>query len=75
MTDREGIPTMRKDTTPPHMLFDRRVVERNIRKGVVSRDEYNDWLAKLGDAAPNSELIQATLGSDDDDDLDDDDLD
>jgi hypothetical protein len=57
------------------MLFDRRVVERNIRKGVVSRDEYNDWLAKLGDAAPNSELIQATLGSDDDDDLDDDDLD
>lgn len=66
---------MRKDTTPPHMLFDRRVVERNIRKGVVSRDEYNDWLAKLGDAAPNSELIQATLGGDDDDAGDDDDLD
>lgn len=63
---------MRKDTTPPHMLFDRRVVERNIRKGVVSREEYSEWLGKLTDAAPNSEVIRATLGVDDDvDDSDD----
>ena len=63
---------MRKDTTPPHMLFDRRVVERNIRKGVVSKEEYSEWLGKLTDAAPNSEVIRATLGENDDDDLEDD---
>ena len=62
---------MRKDTTPAHTLFDRRVVERNIRKGVVTRDEYGEWLNKLTDVAPNSELIRATLGADDDDDTDD----
>lgn len=64
---------MRKDTTPPHMIFDRRVVERNIQKNVVTREEYEQWLAKLTDATPNSEVIRATLG--DEDELDEDELD
>lgn len=57
---------MRKDTTPANMLFDRRVVERNLRKGVVTREEYDQWLANLGDSTPNSEVIRATLGDDGD---------
>ena len=65
---------MRKDTTPPNMLFDRRVVERNIRKGVVTREYYDRWLAALGDVAETAETIHAKLGEEadfDDDDLDD----
>lgn len=61
---------MRKDTTPPNMLFDRRVVERNIRKGVVSRDDYNKWLTALTDVSENAETIRATLGEDEASDLD-----
>ena len=57
---------MRKDTTPANMLFDRRVVERNLRKGVVTREEYDQWLANLADSTPNSEVIRATLGEDGD---------
>lgn len=66
---------MRKDTTPPNMLFDRRVVERNIRKGVVTREDYNQWLSALSDVAENAETVRATLGEDDDldDDFDDED--
>ena len=61
---------MRKDTTPPNMLFDRRVVERNIRKGVVSRDDYNKWLTALADVSEKAETIRATLGEDEASDLD-----
>lgn len=66
---------MRKDTTPPNMLFDRRVVERNIRKGVVTREDYNQWLSALSDVAENAETVRTTLGEDDDldDDFDDED--
>lgn len=67
---------MRKDTTPPNMLFDRRVVERNIRKGVVTREEYDQWLTALSDVGENAETVRATLGEDDlddEDDLDEDD--
>lgn len=53
---------MRKDVTPRDMLLDRRVVERNIRKGIVTRDEYESFLTSLPDAAGNSEAIRAKLG-------------
>jgi hypothetical protein len=55
---------MRKDSTPRDMLLDRRVVERNIRKGIVTREEYDTFLRELGDTAENSELITARLGED-----------
>ncbi len=67
---------MRKDVTPRDMLLDRRVVERNIRKGIVTRDEYESFLKALPDAADNSEAIRAKLGEHDaDDDFAEDDID
>ena len=68
---------MRKDSTPRDMLLDRRVVERNIRKGIVTREEYDTFLRELGDASENAESITARLGEEDpvevDDEIDDDD--
>lgn len=64
---------MRKDSTPRDMLLDRRVVERNIRKGIVTREEYDAFLRELGDTADNAESVTARLGEDDlVDDIDDD---
>ena len=66
---------MRKDSTPRDMLLDRRVVERNIRKGIVTREEYETFLRELGDTAENAETITARLGEEDpvEDDEDDED--
>ncbi len=69
---------MRTDVTPRDILLDRRIVERNIRKGVVTREEYERHLQTLPDVGSNAELIAARLGereeADDDlDDLDDED--
>ena len=55
---------MRKDSTPRDMLLDRRVVERNIRKGIVTREEYDTFLRELGDTADNAESVTARLGED-----------
>lgn len=44
------------------MLLDRRVVERNIRKGIVTRDEYEASLKALVDVSDNAEAIHARLG-------------
>lgn len=64
---------MRKDSTPRDMLLDRRVVERNIRKGIVTREEYDTFLRELGDTADNAESVTARLGEDElVDDVDDD---
>lgn len=56
---------MRKDVTPLHSLVDRRVVERNIRKGIISREEYQTFLDGLKDVAANAETVRARLGVDD----------
>jgi hypothetical protein len=56
---------MRKDTTPRDMLLDRRVIERNIRKGLVNREEYEKSLAALPDVSEQAEEIRARLGVDD----------
>ncbi len=58
---------MRKDVTPRDMLLDRRVVERNIRKGLVTREEYAQWLGTLPDGGTNAEVIHARLGEPEDD--------
>lgn len=64
---------MRKDSTPRDMLLDRRVVERNIRTGIVTREEYDTFLRELGDTADNAESVTARLGEDElVDDIDDD---
>ncbi len=43
-------------------LFDRRTVERNIKKGLVSRKDYDKYMKALGDAAEKA----APLLEDDD---------
>lgn len=56
------------------VLLDRRVVERNIKKGLITREEFEKHLEGLGDVGAQAEKIAATLhGRDDDHDVDDDD--
>jgi hypothetical protein len=52
----------------PDNLVDKRIVGRNIRKGVVSKKDYDKQLAQLPDRAENAEWIggQSEAGSDDD---------
>ncbi len=38
-------------------LLDKRTVERNIRKGLISRDDYNEHLSGLKDVEDNAEVI------------------
>lgn len=40
-------------------LFDVRTVERNIDKGLITREEYEEYLANLPDAAENAETMEA----------------
>jgi hypothetical protein len=40
-------------------LFDRRVVERNIDKGLITRDEYEEYLEGLDDVEDRAEAIEA----------------
>lgn len=50
-------------------LYDRRVVERNIKKGLVSRKDYEKWLKSLPDASTNMASPDergAELGPEDD---------
>lgn len=49
------------------LQFDKRVVERNIRKGVVTRDAFDKHLKTLPDVEDQSELIAARLEDDVDD--------
>ena len=57
---------MRKDTTNPDMLFDIRVVQRNIKNRTVTKAEYQERLDKLQDVSANAELIRTRLGEEDD---------
>lgn len=38
-------------------LFDKRTVERNLRAGRITRREYEEYLAGLGDATPKSQPL------------------
>jgi hypothetical protein len=57
------------------MQFDKRVVERFIRAGVVKREDYEKHLAALTDVESQSELINTSITDDDLMDDDDDDVD
>jgi hypothetical protein len=43
----------REDEVKNPRLFDRRVVERNIKKGLVTRKDYEKYLKSLEDVAGN----------------------
>ena len=38
-------------------LFDHRIVEKNIRKGLITRKQYEDHLKSLSDAEGNAEYV------------------
>lgn len=64
---------MSRDDEPKNpRLFDRRVVERNIKKGLVTRKDYDKHLKALVDTAANiaSPEERALDAPDDDDDVD-----
>ena len=47
-------------TDKPEVLFDSRVVERNISRNLISREEYEAWLAKLDDCSERS-VVSSTF--------------
>jgi hypothetical protein len=52
-------------------LIDKRVVERNIKKGLVSREAFDKHLTALPDVADAAETIKARLGEDEEPEMDD----
>ena len=50
---------MAKETVNP--LYDRRVIDRNIRLGAVDRREYERWLKSLDDEAKNAIAVETQL--------------
>jgi len=61
----------------PDWLVDKRVVDRNIKKGMVDSKELDKQIKGLPDRADNAEVIQAALhsweGADDEESFDEDD--
>ena len=43
-------------------MYDRRVVERNIKKGVITREGYEQFVKSLVDVGDNAEEIAARMG-------------
>ena len=41
----------RDEDAPNPLLFDRRIVERNIKRGLITRKDYDKFLKSLPDAA------------------------
>ena len=41
----------RDEDAPNPLLFDRRIVERNIKRGLITRKDYDKFLKSLSDAA------------------------
>ena len=41
----------REEAAPDPVLFDRRIVERNIKRGLVTRKDYEKFLKSLPDAS------------------------
>jgi hypothetical protein len=52
-------------------LYDRRTIERNIKKGLITRKDYEKFLKALEDAKDKG-VAGEELDDDDDDDMDDD---
>jgi pantothenate kinase len=45
----------------PESLFDKRVVERHIQSGLVSREEHQKYLKSLKDLGENAQKLDAEL--------------
>jgi len=41
----------RDEDAPNPLLFDRRIVERNIKRGLITRKDYDKFLKSLSDAS------------------------
>jgi hypothetical protein len=41
--------------------FDKRVLQRNLRSGVVTRDEYQRYLKKLNDLSSDIDIFESRL--------------
>jgi hypothetical protein len=48
-----------KITINKEVLLDKRVVERNIARGLITRAEYEEYLASLEDSAENVIPVEA----------------
>jgi hypothetical protein len=59
-----------QDAARTGRLFDRRTVERNIKKGLVTRKDYEKHLKSLDDVAEKG-VYGGTEPDDDDDDVED----
>ena len=57
-------------TSKPHLQFDVRTVERNIKKGHVTRKDYEKYLKALPDVAANVAPPDEDLIDEDEDDED-----
>ncbi|MFW5926185.1 MAG: hypothetical protein ACOCV4_08450 [Myxococcota bacterium] len=40
------------------LLIDKRIIERNIHKGLISRNDYEKYLEGLPDSEQNAEVVQ-----------------
>jgi len=58
----------RDEEAPDPRLFDRRIVERNIKRGLTTRKDYEKFLKSLPDASANvkspDEAAEAAASSD-----------
>jgi hypothetical protein len=56
----------RDEDAPDPILFDRRIVERNIRRGLITRKDYDKFLKSLSDASGKlrspDEVVDANPG-------------
>jgi len=43
---------------PTEEMFDKRVVDRNIQKGLISQADQDKYLAKLTDVEDNAEWVE-----------------
>lgn len=46
-----------------HSKFDKRLIERNLRKGQLTPEEYQAHLAALPDASDNVDVVEAQIES------------
>lgn len=52
----------------PEFLIDKRVIERNLKKGIVEQKELEKLLSRLPDVQDNAEACQTDVDDDEGDD-------
>jgi hypothetical protein len=53
----------REEEVKEARLFDVRIVERNIKRGIITRKEYERFLKSLGDAAEKAAPTEPDSGA------------